>query len=372
MQAESQSAAVMPLRVRRHGAPPELRTEASEAASEKDPGSPVQAERDDPHPVPPQDLPVQPRRKKRLLLAGALILLGGGLAAIAATQMGLHLPFPGSAPEQRETFSQASPVASRDTTRPSGKRMDPPALQEGYDDPFDAPPIAVQASLSPAKSFTREPSRATTPVSTRSPSLTDEQVSATATAQTALPPTSSDAEMPQAPAENVAPPVAQEPATKSDESIELQLAGKLDTLSEKIAALENKMTQTEQRLDTKLSSGLGELAGRVTELQHREDVTDEKLRNGGYRATSITPKAAPKPTPATRGADTGKEVKPHPVVRPHYTVQAGAPGLAIITDGAGKALRVTPGSPIEGWGSVLTIKQAGDGWIVQTEHGVIR
>ena len=57
--------------------------------------------------------------------------------------------------------------------------------------------------------------------------------------------------------------------------------------------------------------------------------------------------------------------------RPHYVVDAGAPGIAILQDNAGDAIRVEPGAEVPGWGKVETITEGRSGWIVRTAAGVI-
>jgi hypothetical protein len=60
-----------------------------------------------------------------------------------------------------------------------------------------------------------------------------------------------------------------------------------------------------------------------------------------------------------------------------YHVQAASPGLAMLAQvdrggGDGAQLQVQVGDTIPGYGRVLSVKQQGTNWVVQTEHETIR
>ncbi|WP_143216490.1 hypothetical protein [Acetobacter orientalis] len=74
----------------------------------------------------------------------------------------------------------------------------------------------------------------------------------------------------------------------------------------------------------------------------------------------------------THRAQTDAPPAEHAAPRPHYTVQAGAPDIAILESPQGQPVRVQPGSMLDGWGAVTAITQSGSGWVVHTEHGTIR
>ncbi|MGC9271766.1 MAG: hypothetical protein ACP5E6_16615, partial [Acidiphilium sp.] len=64
---------------------------------------------------------------------------------------------------------------------------------------------------------------------------------------------------------------------------------------------------------------------------------------------------------------------PHvaPVSPSSYAVQAASPGLAMLVRN-GVTYEVSVGSVVPGVGRVISISEYGSGWIIRTDHGVIR
>ncbi|MBB2156632.1 hypothetical protein HLH33_09975 [Gluconacetobacter diazotrophicus] len=167
--------------------------------------------------------------------------------------------------------------------------------------------------------------------------------------------------------------------------IELQLTQKLQGLTDRLASMEQRVTQAEKETDERLSSGLGRIEGHLDALEHRQDQTEIALQKtgpavgapgaGASAPARATAKPAPVNPPAENTSAPTPQKPPHPAVvvhLRHYTVQAGAPDLAYLTDDQGNALRVEPGDELDGWGKVSSVSQSGASWVVHTEHGTIR
>lgn len=200
-------------------------------------------------------------------------------------------------------------------------------------------------------------------------------------AQTAAPPAiAAGAVTPPAPAPHPAAIVPSAPSP--DEEIELQLAGKVKSLADQVGAIDARLTDLRQGLDDRIATGMGKLDGRLDELQHRQDELDQGLRTVNAGAVQKVTSAAasqtvqaPVPAPLHSAQRVAKRVRgaATPVSQPRasYRVQAGAPGLAILSDAAGDAIRVEPGTTIPGWGTVDSITEGDSGWVVKTAAGVI-
>ncbi|MBO1326282.1 hypothetical protein K2X14_14170 [Acetobacter sp. TBRC 12305] len=162
----------------------------------------------------------------------------------------------------------------------------------------------------------------------------------------------------------------------------VEMSHKLEALTASVNDLQKRLDASQQAINDRLATGLGKIDGRLDELRHRTDVLDaDRAARTPVQTAAAPPKATPA-TPPSTAKDTGVD-KPHaltkatsqeapPPPRPHYTVQAGAPDIAILTDAQGRPTRVLPGSSLEGWGTVLSVVQTGSGWAVKTEHGTIR
>ncbi|WP_338333638.1 hypothetical protein [Acetobacter sp. LMG 32666] len=161
----------------------------------------------------------------------------------------------------------------------------------------------------------------------------------------------------------------------------IEMHRQLTDMSNQMKELQAKLDTTQQALNDRISTGLGKIDGRLDELQHREDLIESQKRPEPTSSSQgTTPKAAPTDTranPVSTALSDHHTVKkitkdPTPAPLPHYSVQAGAPDIAILMDSSGTPLRVQPGSNIDGWGNVLAVMPAGNGWVVKTEHGIIR
>lgn len=177
--------------------------------------------------------------------------------------------------------------------------------------------------------------------------------------------------------------VPQKPDMGSDKLF-IEMHHQLDTMSNQMKELESKLETAQQALNERVSVGLGKIDGRLDELQHREDLIESQKKTElapqpqAAQPKVLTP-AAPKttdqssvPVKEEHHAPKKASKEPAPTPLPHYTVQAGAPDIAILTDSAGTPIRVQPGSSLDGWGNVLSVEQSGNTWLVKTEHGTIR
>lgn len=177
--------------------------------------------------------------------------------------------------------------------------------------------------------------------------------------------------------------VPQKPDMGSDKLF-IEMHHQLDTMSNQMKELESKLETAQQALNERVSVGLGKIDGRLDELQHREDLIESQKKTElapqpqAAQPKVLTP-AAPKttdqssvPVKEEHHAPKKASKEPTPAPLPHYTVQAGAPDIAILTDSAGTPIRVQPGSSLDGWGNVLSVEQSGNTWLVKTEHGTIR
>lgn len=213
-----------------------------------------------------------------------------------------------------------------------------------------------------------------TPATTSSPAQTTTQPVEAPSAQTA--------------AEEVPPDTrVDHPATRTTTSAEdqlfMEMSHKLTEMTNRIDTLEQKLDANQHALHDQLVSGLGTVGGRLDELRHRED-TLEANQTAHTALTPAAPTTAPVSAPAastshkaaepapTHRAHTEAQPAERPVPRPHYTVQAGAPDIAILESPQGQPVRVQPGSTLDGWGAVTAITQSGSSWVVHTEHGNIR
>lgn len=180
------------------------------------------------------------------------------------------------------------------------------------------------------------------------------------------------------------PPAIVQPQNQDSASDRLfiEMHRQLADMSNQMKELQTKLDTTQQALNDRVSTGLGKIDGRLDELQHREDLIESQKRP---EPTSASPGATPKAglpadakanpvSPTANEHHAAKKVTkdPAPAPLPHYSVQAGAPDIAILMDSSGTPLRVQPGSNIDGWGNVLAVMPSGNGWVVKTEHGIIR
>lgn len=180
----------------------------------------------------------------------------------------------------------------------------------------------------------------------------------------------------------------EQPSTRSTTSGEdqlfMEMSRKLTEMTNRIDTLEQKLDAGQHAQHDQLVSGLGTLGGRLDELRHREDTLEASQNAHVVAAPAAATSASATPAPPRNSAHKSGDVAAthhipsdappaeHPAPRPHYTVQAGAPDIAILENPQGQPVRVQPGSVLDGWGSVTAITQSGSSWVVHTEHGIIR
>lgn len=169
----------------------------------------------------------------------------------------------------------------------------------------------------------------------------------------------------------------------ANDKLFIEMHRQLDTLSDQVKELQNRLETTKQALNDRVSAGLGKIDGRIDELQHREDLIETQHKTeqtSQVQSQAIKPpvanqpKADPASTPPKEEKHVAKKAVKEPAAAPlpHYSVQAGAPDVAILMDSSGSPIRVQPGSTLDGWGNVLSVVQSGNNWVVKTEHGTIR
>ncbi|AAW59683.1 hypothetical protein [Gluconobacter oxydans] len=328
--------------------------------------------------------------RSRLLVGTALAVLGaggllGGAVAVGA-HFGVPIPFVNDRPRasitttpdapavpsaRKSAFTLAPPalgtpdVPEKRIQQPSVAQNDDPFGGEGMTAPVDPPATTKPAEIKAA------------PVIPVPPAVADGAPNASAM------PTSQAVSAPQAQsAVSAAPAAAPLPSVASpspDAALELEMAKQLKTLDDHVAALQKNVDAMQDNLTATLNRGLGEFKGRLDELQHHEDQTDRALQasqsalthpaHDHSSAAPVTPRAVSvaQPHPSAEPSTP----KPAPVHLPQFTVQAGAPGIAILQDEQGNASRVEAGSVIPGWGPVITITSSGSRWVVRTPKGLI-
>ena len=296
--------------------------------------------------------------------------LWGGVAAVALMGIGATAVHVASSPKP---VTHAAPAAQ--TAVVSGADMN----SSGITPPdLGAPPAAAKQATAPAASAVR-----VTPANTGATSAT------TAPVATPSAPATQPVEAPSAqttPEETATDARTDQPATRSSTSGEdqlfMEMSRQLTEMTNRIDTLEQKLDASQHALHDQIVSGLGTVGGRLDELRHREDTLE-----AGQTAHTTPATAAPAPAssaPAASSAHKSAEPAPthhdhteaqpaeRPAPRPHYTVQAGAPDIAILQSPQGLPVRVQPGSMLDGWGAVTAVTQSGSSWVVHTEHGTIR
>lgn len=299
-------------------------------------------------------------RSKALWAGAAIIALVGVGASV------LHVgPSPRSA-QHGPTGTKAA-VATGATANNSG--ITPPDL-----------------GMPPARPTKQAPTPATNTASV-TPTSTATTPLAVAPVTAPSPPVAPSAAVSAAPtaAEEIAPPDTrpEQPAphsvTSGEDQLFMEMSRKLTEMTNRIDTLEQKLDANQHALHDQVVAGLGNVGGRLDELRHRED-TLEATQNA-----HTAPAPAPVPSSPARNsvrktvdvttthrAQADAPPAEHAAPRPHYTVQAGAPDIAILESPQGQPVRVQPGSMLDGWGAVTAITQSGSGWVVHTEHGTIR
>lgn len=359
MSTEPQSGSVTMLRKPSNG------TEAADVAQ-------TQTPKPNNPPIPPvsaQEVPAVAQGPGLVRRVARSKALWAGAAVIALVGVGASVLHVGPSPRSAQhgpTGTKAA-VATGATANNSG--ITPPDLGMPPARPTkQAPtPATNTASVTPTSAAT--PPLAVAPVTAPSPPVAPSAaVSAAPTA-----------------AEEIAPPETrpEQPAphsvTSGEDQLFMEMSRKLTEMTNRIDTLEQKLDANQHALHDQVVAGLGNMGGRLDELRHREDtleanqnvhavptpapVSSEATRNSVRK--TVGPTATHHTTPDAPPAE-------HPAPRPHYTVQAGAPDIAILESPRGQPVRVQPGSMLDGWGAVTAVTQSSGGWVVHTEHGTIR
>ncbi len=328
--------------------------------------------------------------RSRLLVGTALAVLGaggllGGAVAVGA-HFGVPIPFVNDRPRasitttpdapavpsaRKSAFTLAPPalgtpdVPEKRIQQPSVAQNDDPFGGEGMTAPVDPPAATKSAEIKAAPVIPVPP--AVADGAPNAPTIPPSQALSAPQAQSAV---------------SAAPAAAPLPSVASpspDAALELEMAKQLKTLDDHVAALQKNVDAMQDNLTATLNRGLGEFKGRLDELQHHEDQTDRALQasqsalahpaRDHSSAAPVAPRAVSvaQPHPSAEPSTP----KPAPVHLPQFTVQAGAPGIAILQDEQGNASRVEAGSVIPGWGPVITITSSGSRWVVRTPKGLI-
>lgn len=331
--------------------------------------------------------------RSRLLVGTALAVLGaggllGGAVAVGA-HFGVPIPFVNDRPRasitttpdapavpsaRKSAFTLAPPalgtpdVPEKRVQQPSVAQNDDPFGGEGMTAPVDPPATTKPAEIKAA------------PVIPVPPAVSDGAPNASAVppSQAVSAPQAQSA-VSAAPAAAPAPSFASPASPSPDAALELEMAKQLKALDDHVAALQKNVDAMQDNVTATLNRGLGEFKGRLDELQHHEDQTDRALQASQSplahpaREHSSAVPVAPRAVSVAQPHPSAEPSTPKPALvhLPQFTVQAGAPGIAILQDEQGNASRVEAGSVIPGWGPVITITSSGSRWVVRTPKGLI-
>lgn len=301
-------------------------------------------------------------------------ILWAGVAFVAFVSIGASALHVASSPKPVTHAAPAAQTAPVNGTDTNSSGITPPDL--------GAPPAAAKQATAPVVNAATGVSAnagatSATTVPLAAPSAPVAQRVDAASAQTAPEETAPETPMDQP---------AGRSATSGEDQLFMEMSRKLTEMTNRIDTLEQKLDASQHALHDQIVSGLGNVDGRLDELRHRED-TFEASQAAHATPAAAAPTTAPTssaPPPAassthktadaasTRHTHTDAQPVERPTPRPHYTVQAGAPDIAILESPQGQPVRVQPGSMLDGWGAVTAITQSGSSWVVHTEHGTIR
>lgn len=302
--------------------------------------------------------------RSRALTTGLVLVATAGIGASVAYVVSSRSPAPHTPPVAQMAAASAAANSSGITPPDLGT---PPASTTKQ---ATAPAVSTQTAASTGTD--KPPVPASPPLTQPSPAL---DAPAQATSEKTV--SSGQTEQP-----------APTPTTTAEDQLFMEMSHKLTEMASRIDTLEQKFDASQRALHDQIVAGLGTVDGRLDELRHRED-TLEASQSVHTAPAPATPTSASMSAPAT-GAParssvhkttevtathhTPSDAQPaeRPAPRPHYTVQAGAPDIAILESPQGQPVRVQPGSMLDGWGAVTAVTQSGSGWVVHTEHGTIR
>lgn len=136
------------------------------------------------------------------------------------------------------------------------------------------------------------------------------------------------------------------------------------------------------RLVAELRSQNAAMQTEISTLRHHVDhqmltfnqrLTFDQAHDALALAGAPDPAAQAKRPLPVHSAQIFPAASPHvaPVSPASYGIQAASPGLAMLIR-HGVTYEVSVGSVVPGVGRVISIVQYGSGWIVRTDHGVIR
>lgn len=301
------------------------------------------------------------------LLAGLIIVAAAGIGASSVYVTSSHSPVPHARPPAHMAVASELPANSSGIT--------PPDLGIPPASPAKQPTATAASTQTVVPTNTDKPPVPASATFTQQPPSVD--ASTHATAEKTVSSGQTDQTTPTS-------------TTTAEDQLFMEMSHKLTEMASRIDTLEQKFNTSQQALHDQLVSGLGTVGGRLDELRHREDTLEASqsvhavsppAAAANVTASSTVP-VAPRPvrnnthksaeTAATHHASSDAPPIEHPAPRPHYTVQAGAPDIAILESPLGQPVRVQPGSVLDGWGAVTAITQSGSGWVVHTEHGTIR
>lgn len=321
-------------------------------------------------------------RYKKPILAGFVVA-----ACYATWTTGVQIPFLGHntskpvvaiTPIQRNGSGITPPELGSETAIPTPQKPPQPRLNPHVLTPATQSNPLPEHGMAPPSPLTPQPDTA---IAIPPPAPASETTQNTTADVHNMVDTHFDERMEHAEALNPSVVSRQQNQDGASDRLFIEMNRRLADMSNQMKELQAKLDTTQQALNDRISTGLGKIDGRLDELQHREDLIESQKRPEPTSSSQgTTPKAAPNDTRANPVATalsdhhTVKKITkdPTPAPLPHYSVQAGAPDIAILMDSSGTPLRVQPGSNIDGWGNVLAVMPAGNGWVVKTEHGIIR
>lgn len=344
----------------------------------------------------PQDEPHVPGKvsSRRNIYIGAGLLIGGlSVGAAFAAHHGVSVPF--VTPQQGRSNTDGmttSPAPAQ--MAPQGAGISPPRLEATNISPPAGPGQGGTPASTMAPSPSTAPTQSASPIAPMAPTGSSPNTQPTGMQPSSASTTPEEQTASTADGHEASATPSTQPT--AEDRLLVEINHRMEELSDHVDTLEHRLETTQQAFGEKLATGMGEFAGRLDELRHREDMLETQAHDQATRAQPA-PAPAPEPTtqanaapPATPPAKTPQtppqEKKPAhhesahhdapvapAVALPRYSVQAAAPDIAILAGPeGGNPIRVEPGAVLGAWGKVISVRQERNGWVVQTEHGVIR
>gem|GEM_PF-4990542 len=347
----------------------------------------------------PQDGAQAPRpgiSRRTLYTGAAVVIVATALPGFVAMRHGVSLPFAAT----HEVAHSSDPAVNPAPASARAATISPPQLDaasvSAQGGPVQPPTLPRNAAIAHPPGIPATPA----PAGISDAALPTSLNVAMQPAQP-QPPALPSAPVAALPAAPPTQPAVEAPSTaptqpSAEDRLLVEVSHRMEELSDHVDALEHQLDTTQQAMGERLATSIGEFGGRLDELRHRQDMLETQAHE--QAASRAQPQPAPAPAteaaaPAGAAPSAAPPAKASPapekkparhesahheapaapaVSLPHYTVQAAAPDIAILTGPEGSPIRVEPGTDLGAWGKVSTVRQERNGWVVQTDHGVIR